>query len=151
MTPLPRGFPFAAAWLGFGFLCAVWPLGRAFSGYTGLMIEAPRPVILTALGVFVALLCVFVNLVRLRPAGVWLSVALAWIFAVSGLLRLPALSSSGGGPGVIWVVGISAMLHIAAAVYLSRPAVLAAIERRRLEHAATDIPRSALPQPKEEG
>jgi hypothetical protein len=132
MTPLPRGFPFAAAWLGFGFLCAVWPLGRAFSAYTGVMIEAPRHVLVTVLGVFAALLFVYVQLLRLRPAGIWLSISLAWIFAVSGLLRLPALSATGGNPGVIWVVGLSAMLHIAAAVYLSRPAVLSALEKRRL-------------------
>ena len=133
MTPLPRGFPFAAAWLAFGFLCAVWPLARAFSGYTGILVEAPSYVALTALGVFTALLAVYVGLLRLRPAGVWLSVSIAAIFAASGLLRLPSLVATGGGAGVVWLVGLSAMLHILTAIYLSRPPVLSALERRRLE------------------
>ena len=132
-TPLPGGFRFAAAWLAFGFVCAVWPLTRAFSGYTGILIEAPAFVGVTALLVFAALLIVYVNLLRLRPGGVWLSISIAAIFAVSGFLRMPALVSNGGGPGVIWVVGVSSLLHLVTAVYLSRPAVLAALERRRLE------------------
>jgi hypothetical protein len=132
MTPLPRGFPFAAAWLGFGFLCAIWPLARAFSGFTGVMIDAPASVGFTALGIFVALLLVYVNLLRLRPGGVWLSISLASIFAASGLLRLPALVATGGQPGAVWIVGVSSLLHIVVAVYLSRPRVLAALETRRL-------------------
>jgi len=132
-TPLPRGFRLAAAWLGFGLVCAVWPLTRAFSGYTGILIEAPAFVGVTALLVFAALLLVYVNLLRLRPGGVWLSISIATIFAFSGFLRMPALVSNGGGPGVIWVVGVSSLLHLVTAVYLSRPAVLAALERHRLE------------------
>lgn len=97
-----------------------------------MLIEAPSHVALTALGVFAALLLVYVNLLALRPAGVWLSVAIAWIFAASGLLRLPALVSTGGGPGAVWIVGTSSLLHIVTAIYLSRPAVLSAIEKRRL-------------------
>ena len=134
-TPLPRGFRLAAAWLAIGFLFAVWPLARAFSGYTGVMIEAPSHVLVTVLGVFSALLLVYVNLLRLRPAGVWLSISIASIFAVSGLLRLPALVATGGGAGTVWIVGVSAMIHIATAVYLSRPAVLAALDRRRVERS----------------
>jgi hypothetical protein len=130
-TPLPRGFRLAAGWLAFGFACAVWPLTRAFSGYTGILIEAPAYVGVTALMVFTALLLVYVSLLRLRPGGVWLSVSIAAIFAVSGLLRMPALVSNGGGPGVIWVVGVSSLLHAVVAIYLSRPVVLVALERRR--------------------
>jgi hypothetical protein len=130
--PLPAGFPLAAAWLAFGFLCAIWPLARSFSGFTGVMIDAPAYVGLTALGIFVALLLVFVNLLRLRPGGIWLSISLAAIFAASGLLKLPALVSTGDRPGAIWVVGVASLLHIVVAVYLSRPWILAALERRRL-------------------
>jgi hypothetical protein len=130
--PLPWGFRLAAAWLAFGFLCAIWPLARAFSGFTGVMIEAPAFVGLTALGIFVALLLVYVSLLRLRPGGIWLSISIASIFAASGLLRLPALVSNGGQPGTIWIVGVSSLLHSVVAVYLSRPRVLAALERRRL-------------------
>ncbi|HEV8198686.1 MAG TPA: hypothetical protein VGS03_01550 [Candidatus Polarisedimenticolia bacterium] len=131
-APLPRGFRFAAAWLAFGFVCAVWPLTRAFSGYTGILIEAPASVGVTALLVFAALLAVWVNLLRLRPGGVWLSISIAAIFAFSGLLRMPTLVAK-GEPGVIWVVGISSLLHAVVAIYLSRPGVLAVLERRRLE------------------
>jgi len=130
--PLPRGFRLAAGWLAFGFVCAVWPLTRAFSGYTGILVEAPAFVGVTALLVFSALLAVYVNLLCLRTGGVWLSISIAAIFAFSGLLKMPTLVTK-GEPGVIWVVGISSLLHLAAAFYLSRPEVLAALERRRLE------------------
>jgi hypothetical protein len=135
MTRLPQGFPFAAAWLLLAFLFATWPLSRAFAGYTGVMIDAPPYVRLTGLGVFVALALVFSSLLRLRPAGIWLSIALASIFAVSGILRLPALVAGGQAEPAIWIAGVSAMLNALAAVYLSRPRVLAALERRRAERA----------------
>ena len=130
--PRPPGFGLAAAWLALSFLFAVWPLTRAFADYTGVMIDAPGYVLVTAAGIFAALLLVWVSLLRLRPAGIWLSIALAAIFAASSLLRLPALVATGAGPPArIWTLGVTAMLNAATAVYLSRPSVQQALERRR--------------------
>jgi len=129
---LPQGFGLAAAWLAISLLFSIWPLSRALAGYTGVMIDAPGYVVVTAAGVFTGLLLVYVSLLRLRPAGIWLSIAIATIFAVSSVLRLPALVTTGAGSGApIWVLGVTAMLNAGTAVYLSRPAVLLALERRR--------------------
>jgi hypothetical protein len=129
---LPRGFGLAAGWLALSLLFAVWPLSRAFSGYTGVMIDAPAYVLVTAAGLFTGLLLVYISLLRLRPAGIWLSIALAAIFSASSILRLPGLVATGAGPApLIWVLGVTAMLNAATAVYFSRPSVLQALERRR--------------------
>jgi hypothetical protein len=145
MTPLPRGFAPAAAWLAICFLFAAWPLARAFSAYTGVMIEAPPYVRLTALGVLAAFALVFLQLLRLRPGGIWLSIALAAIFAASSILKLPALAETGQGEPAVWFHGVIGMLSALTAVYLSRPAVLGALERRRTERAGAGRPETAAP------
>jgi hypothetical protein len=132
MTALPKAFIAAASWLSLLFLLTTMPLARSLAGYTGPQ-PAPAYVKVTWLIVFAFALFVVIGLWRLRPIGIWLSVALAGLFGAATLARLPGIIVNGVLPVILpwWV--IFAAVNFTCAWFLSRPRVLSILEKRRLE------------------
>jgi hypothetical protein len=132
MTALPKAFIAAASWLSLLFLLTTMPLARSLAGYTG-----PRPVPayvkVTWLIVFAFALFVVISLWRLRPIGLWLSVALAGLFGAATLARLPGIIVNGVLPVILPFHVIFAAVNFTCAWSLSRPRLLSILERRRLE------------------
>jgi len=133
MTALPKPFIAAASWLSLLFLVTTMPLARSLAGYTGPQPGAPVHVKVTWLMVFAFTLFVLISLWRLRPIGIWLSVALAGLFGAATLARLPGVIANGVLPVILPFHVIFAAVNFTCAWYLSRPRLLSVLERRRLE------------------
>jgi len=146
MTQLPKWFTAIACWLSLQFLAFVMPLARSFSGYTGPQETAPAYVKATWLGVLGLVILLIFWLFQLRPIGIWVSISLAVIFAATALLRLPALIAAGNARPSVIAGLVLVPLNVVSAWYLSRPALLALLERRRVEREHESIRRFAEKQ-----
>jgi hypothetical protein len=136
VTRLPGAFVAVAAWLSLLFLVATMPLARALAGYTGEQPDAPVHVKVTWLIVFASAVALIVGLLRLRPAGIWLSASLAGLFGAGTVARLPGIIANGALPIFVALHAVLGAVNLACAFYLTRPGVQAILERRRMERLA---------------
>ena len=143
MTSLPKGFIAVTIWVGFLLLSLTIPMTRTLTGYSGPATGAPTHFVVTEYAFFLFAIVLIVNLVRLHPIAIWLTVGFLALSAVSALLRLPTLLSS----GAITVQLISAVfgsaLNAIGVWYLSRSSFQGVAARLRAERAKEAIRRDA--------
>lgn len=135
MTKLPGTFVAVATWLGLLFLVATMPLARALSGYTGGT-PVPAYVKVTWFIVFGFIVTLVVGLVRLHPAGIWMSASLAGFFGAGMLARLPGVIVNGAFPIFVALHALLGLANLACAWYLTRPGVQVTLAQRRQERRA---------------